>query len=68
MTAYYESVLSMWIKWGYGRGTEADRQRGLEEARWMVRVLCDANAERIHGGDGLTNQPETPTPLDGASC
>jgi hypothetical protein len=26
------------------------------------------NAERIHGGAGLPNQPETPTPLDGASC
>ena len=28
----------------------------------------DANAERIHGGAGLPNQPETPPPLDGASC
>ncbi len=26
------------------------------------------NAERIHGGAGLPNQPEKPTPLDGASC
>jgi hypothetical protein len=26
------------------------------------------NAERIHGGAGQSNQPETPTPLDGASC
>ena len=32
-----------------------------------ARIIQD-NAERIHGGAGLTNQPETPTPLDGASC
>lgn len=31
-------------------------------------VFDTSNAERIHGGAGLTNQPETPTPLDGASC
>lgn len=26
------------------------------------------NAERIHGGAGQSNQPETHTPLDGAAC
>jgi len=30
--------------------------------------ISSANAERIHGGAGLSNQPETSTPLDGASC
>jgi len=31
-------------------------------------AICPTNDERIHGGAGLPNQPETPTPLDGASC
>lgn len=44
------------------------------EDYWMeIRDLLTAafsphNAERIHGGAGQPNQPETPTPLDGASC
>lgn len=29
---------------------------------------CPPNVERIHGGAGQSKQPETPTPLDGASC
>jgi hypothetical protein len=36
--------------------------------RWDRRMQCPLNAERIHGGAGQSNQPETPTPLDGASC
>jgi hypothetical protein len=37
-----------------------------EEEAQRLGIL--ANAERIHGGAGLTKQPETPTPLDDASC
>jgi len=33
-----------------------------------VDSICSANAERIHGGAGQSKQPETPTPLDDASC
>lgn len=39
MVGFYESALSMWLKWGYGRGKEQDRQRGLAEARWMLEIL-----------------------------
>lgn len=39
MVAYYESAITMWLKWGYGKGGEIERQRGLREARWMANVL-----------------------------
>lgn len=52
------------------------KQRLDEYKRSMVRPrewqnpmerFCE-NAERIHGGAGQSKQPETSTPLDGASC
>lgn len=53
---------------------EADAVAGQMRARGMsaevvrLRIGSMPNAERIHGGAELSNQPETPTPLDGASC
>lgn len=38
----------------------------MDEAGLLPRA--GENAERIHGGAGLPKQPETPTPLDDASC
>ena len=46
-------------KWGEGRSTDCGQ---------CVDVFFPPNAERIHGGAGQPKQPETPTPLDGASC
>ena len=28
LDGFYETNLSLWLKWGYGRGKEQDRQRG----------------------------------------
>jgi hypothetical protein len=38
------------------------------EIEMRYELYSSLNAGRIHGSAGLTNQPETPTPLDGASC
>jgi hypothetical protein len=40
----------------------------LEAAVDQIAKVIEENAERIHGGAGQSKQPETPTPLDGASC
>lgn len=43
LVAYFESALSMWIKWGYGRGSEIELRRAMEFAAWAHRHLrCSA--------------------------
>jgi hypothetical protein len=46
LVAYFESALTMWIKWGYGRGGEAEFNRAMEFATW-------AHA-RLHGKTEVT--------------
>jgi len=49
--------------------TDRQRRHARELAKeHHAKRKAAPNAERIHGGAGLPNQPETPTPLDGASC
>ena len=40
LVAYFESALSMWIKWGYGRGGDAELRRALDFAAWAHSRLC----------------------------
>jgi len=42
LEAYYETTLSLWMKWGPGRGGAADHRRGLVTARWMEDILRGA--------------------------
>lgn len=39
LEAYFESALSMWIKWGYGRGGDAELRDALDFAAWAHRRL-----------------------------
>jgi hypothetical protein len=36
---YMESALSMWIKWGYGRGTEKEYNKAIEFINWIHQKL-----------------------------
>ena len=38
---YMESVRTMWIKWGYGRGTEKEYNRGIEFAKWIHYLMTN---------------------------
>jgi hypothetical protein len=38
LIAYFESAISMWVKWGYGRGGDAELSRAIEFADWAMRV------------------------------
>jgi hypothetical protein len=40
LVAYFESALTMWIKWGYGRGGEPELKRAMEFATWAHARLC----------------------------
>lgn len=40
LVAYFESALSMWIKWGYGRGGDAELRRALDFVAWAHSRLC----------------------------
>ena len=40
LVAYFESALSMWIKWGYGRGGDAELHRAMDFAAWAHSRLC----------------------------
>ena len=40
LVAYFESALSMWLKWGYGRGGDAEKRRALDFAEWAHSRLC----------------------------
>lgn len=39
LVAYFESALSMWIKWGYGRGGEPELSRAMDFAEWAHKRL-----------------------------
>lgn len=39
LVCFMESAISMWITWGYGRGTDEDYKRGMAVARWMHSKL-----------------------------
>jgi hypothetical protein len=40
LVAYFEGALSMWIKWGYGRGGDAELHRAIDFAAWAHSRLC----------------------------
>jgi len=40
LVAYFESALSMRIKWGYGRGDDAQLGRAMDFATWAHGRLC----------------------------
>lgn len=45
LLAYYESALTMWLKWGFGRGGSAELRRALDFAEWAHSRLCCAATE-----------------------
>jgi len=66
-----KELYRQWSKSTMSAGWLMHTENGINSfIQWATTAPCDfsQNAERIHGGAGLTNQPETPTPLDGASC
>lgn len=51
MVAYFESALSMWIKWGYGRGGDAELRRAINFAAWAHSRLCGTPNARGNAPD-----------------
>lgn len=49
LVAYFESALSMWIKWGYGRGGDAELRRALGFAAWAHSRLCGMPNAKLNG-------------------
>ncbi len=49
LAAYLESAITMWIKWGYGRGGEEELSRALTFAEWahskLVRTAKEAECK-----------------------
>lgn len=43
LQVYCESAISMWIKWGYGRGNDDDLRTALEFAEWAQSYLKTAH-------------------------
>lgn len=43
LICYMESALSMWVKWGYGRGGDAELRRAVHFIRWAHIRLCSAS-------------------------
>ena len=41
ITCYMESAISMWIKWGYGRGGESELQRAIDFGKWAHEKLTN---------------------------
>lgn len=56
LVAYFESALSMWIKWGYGRGSDVELSRALDFAEWAHRRLCGKQNTKITVQHGTANR------------
>ena len=39
LLAYYESVINMWMKWGYGRGSEQEKLKALAHAKESIEFF-----------------------------
>lgn len=46
LQAFWESAITMWPKWGYGKTDPKEYARGLEEAKWMIDKVCNNSAFR----------------------
>ena len=45
IVCYCESAISMWIKWGYGRGSEEDYENAVDFTKWVHGKLCGGDDE-----------------------
>jgi hypothetical protein len=41
LQVYFESAITMWITWGYGRGNDDDLRTALEFAEWAQSYLIE---------------------------
>ena len=42
---YFESAITMWVKWGMGRGTDKELHKAVEYVKWAHRKLITPDNE-----------------------
>lgn len=49
ISIYMESAISMWIKWGYGRGTQIELKRALKRVDRLYNIFSKHNWNTSNG-------------------
>lgn len=57
LLSYYESALSMWLKWGYGIGSDIELIRAIRFSDWAQRKLVNKHYSHFY-----LNEINNPTP------
>lgn len=40
LVSYFESAVTMWLKWGYGGGGDAELRKAMDFCAWAHQRLC----------------------------
>lgn len=41
LTAFYETAITLWMRWGYGKRDPKQYERGMDIANSMMQILCN---------------------------